>query len=277
MTTSLNSSADWGSTYRLVASEKWKAKSAVMGGAVTKALVEYSRPQSGMDVLDLASGTGEPAISIASLLGSTGHVTALDQSADLLEIASKRARQRELTNFSVHAANANDLPFPDNSFDLITCRFGVMFFGESALREACRVLKPGGRACFAAWGPFEQPYWASMMGVAHKHIGGPLLPPGHDVFKYSRSGSLSSALRAAGFSSVTEETRTLAWTWPGTPEDVWEQAKAVAAAFRVMLERAPAESWDTINQEVLAAIQQYVVGDEIRFGATVVFAAGEKR
>ncbi len=172
MTTSLNSSAAWGSSYRLVASEKWKAKSAVMGSAVTQALVEYSRPQPGMKVLDLASGTGEPAISIASRLASTGHVTALDQSAELLEITAERARKRGLTNLTVHPADANRLPFPDNSFDLITCRFGVMFFGETALGEAHRVLKPGGRACFAAWGPFEQPYWASMMGVVHKHVGG---------------------------------------------------------------------------------------------------------
>ncbi len=105
---------------------------------------------------------------------------------------------------------------------------------------------------------------------------GPPLPPGHDVFRYSQPGSLSGALRAAGFSSVEEETRTVDWTWQGTPEDVWEQAKAVAAAFRVMLDRVPAEKWDEINREVVAAVQKYVVGDEIRFGATVVFAAGEK-
>ena len=57
--------APWGAQYRLIAAEKWKAKSAVMGSAVTDALVEYARPVAGMAVLDLASGTGEPAISLA--------------------------------------------------------------------------------------------------------------------------------------------------------------------------------------------------------------------
>ena len=59
----------WGSQYRLVASEKWKEKSAAMGRPVTEALVAYARPMPGMNVLDLASGTGEPAISLALLVG----------------------------------------------------------------------------------------------------------------------------------------------------------------------------------------------------------------
>jgi SAM-dependent methyltransferase len=276
MMTSPNSSATWGSSNRLVASEKWKAKSAIMGAPVTQALVEYSRPKPGMTVLDLGCGTGEPAISIAALLGPHGNVTALDQSAEILEIASERAQQRGLTNITMQQANANRLPFPDCSFDLITCRFSVMFFGESALSEACRVLKPGSRACFAAWGPFEQPYWASTMGIVHKHVGGPLLPPKHDPFKYSQPGSLSAVLQEAGFAEVEEQTVTLPWTWMGTPEDAWEQMKTVTTPFRPMLERVPAEQWDEINREVVTAVQQYIVGDEIRFGAAIVLAAGSK-
>ena len=54
-----------GSSYRLIAADKWKAKSAAMGQSVTEALVAYSHPKPGMNVIDLASGTGEPAISLA--------------------------------------------------------------------------------------------------------------------------------------------------------------------------------------------------------------------
>src|SRR6202022_2585261 len=67
-----DSHGGWGSQYRLVASEKWKAKSAAMGQAVTDALVEYAQPKPGMRVLDLASGTGEPAVSLAMCVGSEG-------------------------------------------------------------------------------------------------------------------------------------------------------------------------------------------------------------
>ena len=101
----------WSSQYRLVAAEKWKAKSAAMGSAVTEALVEYARPVAGMAVLDLASGTGEPAISLARLVGPEGSVTAADQSAELLEVAAERARQKELKNLITRQADAHKLPF----------------------------------------------------------------------------------------------------------------------------------------------------------------------
>ena len=83
-------------------------------------------------------------------------------------------------------------------------------------------------------------------------------------------------LQEAGFTEVEEQTVTLPWTWMGTPDDVWEQAKTVTTPFRPLLERVPAEQWDEINSKVATAIQQYVVGDEIRFGASVILAAGTK-
>ena len=279
MTSQPDSKPDWGTQFRLVASEKWKAKSAAMGQPVTDALVEYAQPVPGMRVLDLASGTGEPAITLASSVGTTGHVTALDLSAGLLEIAEQRARTRGLTNFSTQQADAHSLPFPDNSFDLATSRFGVMFFGEPrvALQELRRVLRTGARACFLAWGPFDQPYWQSMMGVVHRHVGGPLLrSDGPNPFRFSERGSLSAVLRSAGFNGVEEETKTLPWTWPGPVEEVWEQAQAVAVPFRPMLERVPAEKWPEIHAEVHAAVRRYSDGEKIAFSASVVLASGKK-
>ena len=70
--TAEHSNPQWGASYRLIAAEKWKAKSAAMGRQVTDALVEYARPQPAMRVLDLASGTGEPAISWPPELGPKG-------------------------------------------------------------------------------------------------------------------------------------------------------------------------------------------------------------
>ena len=274
-----NSNLQWGSSYRLIASEKWKAKSAAMGRDVTEALVQYARPKSGMKVLDLASGTGEPAISLAARVGSEGHVTALDLSSELLEIATKRAEERGLTNFSIQQADAHQLPFPDQSFHLVTSRFGVMFFQdcEKALREVQRVLKPGARTCFLAWGPFEQPYFSSMIGVVVKHVGGPaLVPGGPDPFRFAQPGSLSSMLRKAGFSNVEEETITLPWTWPGTAEEVWEQAQAVAAPFLPLLQRIPAEKRAEIDRQVIRSVQQYADGPNIKFGAVVVLASGTR-
>jgi SAM-dependent methyltransferase len=230
-----------------------------------------------MKVLDLASGTGEPAITLAARVAPQGHVTALDLSAELLEIATERARERGLTNFSTRPADAHNLPFPDQSFDLATSRFGVMFFADcgKALRELRRVLKPGARACFAAWGPFEQPYWSSTMGVVVKRMGGPaLVPGGPDPFKFAQPGSLSAELRNAGFRAVEEETRTVPWIWPGSAEEVWEQMRAMSAPFRPLLDRVPPEKWDEINRDVRAAVRRYGDGDSVKFDAVVVLAWG---
>jgi len=268
---------EWGSSYLLVASEKWKAKSAAMGRAVTEALVGYAQPRPGMRVLDLASGTGEPAISLAGCVGPSGSVAALDLSDELLKIAAQRAQHRGLQNLSFHRADAQAIPFADESFDLGTSRFGVMFFADirKALRELYRVLRPKARACFAAWGPFNQPYWQCTMGVVAKFVDGPILAPGgQDPFRFSEPGSLSSALMSAGFSNVEEETRKLPWPWPGTPEELWEQAQAVAAPFRAMLDRVAPEQWPSINADVLAELGKRTDERGVHFEAEVVMASG---
>jgi SAM-dependent methyltransferase len=271
--------ANWGASYRLIASEKWKAQSAAMGRNVTEAIVEYAQPRPGMKVLDLASGTGEPAISLASRVLPGGHVTAFDLSSELLEVAAERARQRQLTNFTTQQGDAHHLPFPDSTFDLVTSRFGVMFFQDclGAMREVWRVLKPGGHACFVVWGPLGQPYWSSTTMVAHLFAGGPILAPeGPNPFRFAGPGSLSSILRDAGFNPVTEESRTVPWTWPGTPQEVWEQARAVSTPFLPMLDRIPAEKLEEVDRAVRDAISQYVVGDKIEFGATINLVSGVK-
>jgi SAM-dependent methyltransferase len=270
---------DWGNQYRLVAAEKWKAKSAAMGKPVTDALMEYARPQAGMRVLDLASGTGEPAITLAQRVGEQGHVTAFDLSADLLEIARERARVRSLKNFTTQQGDAHSLPFPEHAFDLATSRFGVMFFRDTelAMREVRRVLRPGGRACFLVWGAFEQPYWQATMGVVHQHVGGPLLDPsGPNPFRFAEPGSLPAVLRSVGFHQVEEENRTLPWAWPGSVEEVWEQMRSVAVPFRPMLDRVRAEDWPQVHADVHRAVSQYFDGEKIAFGASVVLVSGIK-
>jgi SAM-dependent methyltransferase len=270
---------DWGTPFRLTAAEKWKAKSATMGRDVTEALAQYANPCPGMQVLDLACGTGEPGITIATRIGPTGHVTGLDLSADLLAVAATRARDRGVQNFSTQQADAHQLPFPDTTFDLATCRFGVMFFSDvgRALGDLHRVLKPGARACFAVWGPKEQPYFASSIGIVHRFVGGPLIEPGGpDPFRFSQPGSLSRPLLAAGFTAVHEESRTVLWTWPGPPEEAWEQQRAIAMPFVPLLKRVPPDQWPAINDEVHAAIRKYEDGGSIKFTATIVLASGKK-
>ena len=267
----------WGSSYRLVAADRWRLQSAYMGHAVTEALVDYAEPVAGMHVLDVASGTGEPAITLARLVTEQGRVTALDQSSELLDIAARRAKERHFKNFETRVADVHKLPFPDQSFDLATCRFGVMFFADpvSAMAELRRVLRPHARACCVAWGSIEQPYGQATMKIVHGHVGGNLLEPGGaDPFRFAAPGSLSEVLRSAGFREVEESTRNVPWTWPGKASEVLEYARSCSTPFQPMLKRVPQEEWPAIAAEAQAAIERYRVADEIQFGADIILASG---
>ena len=177
-------------------------------------------------MLDLATGTGEPALTIAGIVGPSGRVTASDLGSGMLGYAASRARERALANITFEVADAHDLPFGDSLFDRVTCRWGVMYFADSvgALREVRRVLKPGGRAAFAAWGPItDNPFFLTALGPFMQRIPVPHPPEGApQPFKHAAPGSLSAELREAGFTTVEESTLALELIWPGPPEEVWQ-------------------------------------------------------
>jgi ubiquinone/menaquinone biosynthesis C-methylase UbiE len=269
----------WGASYRMIAAEKWRRKSGLMGRDATRALVEFARVQPGMQVLDLASGTGEPAISVASLVGPGGSVIGIDLNAGPLEIAAGRAQERGLHNLRFQSGDAQALPFADASFDLITSRLGVMFFDDvgRALREAHRVLKPQGRAAFLVWGPVEQPYFQSTVEVVRKHVGGTLRLPGSaNMFRFAAIGSLPAELEAAGFRTVHEESRTVPWAWEGPPAEMWEYFREVSAPFRPLLDSVPPGKAAAVESDVLAAVGRFYDGERVNLSATFLLVGAEK-
>jgi ubiquinone/menaquinone biosynthesis C-methylase UbiE len=122
-----------------------------MGEGVTSALVEAAQIEGGIDVLDLASGEGDPALTLAALVGAQGTVTATDITPGPLEVAAARAREDGIRNIQFKVADAQQLPFEDARFDRVTCRFGAMFFLDpiAAMHETQRVLRPKGRVAMA--------------------------------------------------------------------------------------------------------------------------------
>jgi ubiquinone/menaquinone biosynthesis C-methylase UbiE len=270
---------DWNSFGRANASQKWRRQSAVMGNDMTLAIVKAARVRPGMRVLDIACGTGEPAISLASTLAGDGEVVGVDISPAPLKIAGDRATQRGLTNVTFQQADARELPFPDDSFDCITSRLGVMFFSDlpRALSEMRRVLKPTGRAILLVWGPMNQPYFQTTIGTVLRLLPGAVPPEsGRKMFALGEGGVLSQALLQAGFSQVKEELVTVPWTWLGTPEEVWEYFQEVTVPFASLIQAIPANRRDEINAEVLKAISQYHDGASIKFTATVNIAVAVK-
>jgi SAM-dependent methyltransferase len=271
--------SNWNSPARVNASQRWRQPSAAMGRALTDAIVAEARVAPGMRVLDIASGTGEPAISIAALLHGTGHVVATDISAEPLSVGRQRAGERGLTNIEFVPADVHRLPFADAEFDRATCRLGVMFFSDlpRALGEVHRVLKPAGRATLLAWGPMQQPYFETTLGTVLRVVPGSTLPPaGMAMFKFGHPGTLAAALRSAGFAQVEEKTVELPWNWPGTPEELWEYFQEVTVPFKPMLAAIPAAQREEVHGAVLTALRDRYADGMVKFAARVVLASATR-
>ena len=248
---------------------RWHTQLTVSGAVMTARLVEHARLRPGMHVLDLASGTGDPAITLARHVGPNGRVTGTDLSESMLAVARENARG--IANLSFRVADAQSLPFDDESFDVVTCRLGIMYFVDlpKALREIRRVLKPGGRAVFAAWGPpGTDTYSAFLLGpfFARKE----LPPPPPDMpfpLRFAAPGSMADALRQVGLCEVEEQSAILPCLWPGTPEEAWRAFYDLAVPMRPYIDSFSREERAQAFQEALAILPKG--GDPERTELTV--------
>ncbi len=268
-------SHDWVTHARMNNAVRWERPSADMGRGATEAIVALAQPRPGMIVLDVASGTGAPALQIARAVAPNGHVTATDLKPEPLKIAADRARERNLTNLTFEVADVHRLPFPDASFDLVTSRLAVMFFSDlpRALAEMRRVLKPGGRIAILAWGPLDQPYFESTGKIVMRHIGAALPPAAQQIVKFGEPGTLASALTAAGFSEVNERLQTVPWVWTSSIEDLWEYFQAATVPFRPLFDQIRPEQLEPIKRDVYAAFARFWDGEKVNMTADFVLAS----
>jgi demethylmenaquinone methyltransferase / 2-methoxy-6-polyprenyl-1,4-benzoquinol methylase len=103
--------------------------------------------QPGDVALDACCGTGDLAIELAARVGPEGTVVGCDFSEPMLELARRKAGDRELSQVRFEWADALELPYPDGAFDAVTVGFGARNLADldGGLRELARVLRPGGR------------------------------------------------------------------------------------------------------------------------------------
>ena len=270
---------EWTGDRTVTAWRKWHAQIATFTQGATEAILEAARLRPGMRVLDLASGVGDPALSIAREVAPSGRVTATDLGPGMMSLAEELARKRGLTNIEFREANAESLPFADKSYDVLTCRFGVMFFPDlpKALSECFRVLKPLGRAAFVAWGKKEQPFFTTTAGIVLKHVPVPPPPPDPDapsLFMFGDRDRLRRALEAAGFSNVHEEDRIVAGRWASSVEEYWEQFTEVAAPFRPLIDQLTPEKKVQAKTEILAVLKKFWNGKELNMPLEIVIGTG---
>jgi len=113
-------------------------------------------------VLEIAAGTGVVTRQLASLLPTDASITATDLNQPMLDQAAAIGTSRPV---EWRQADAMQLPFADQAFDVVVCQFGAMFFPDKAhaFREARRVLRPGGRFIFNVWDRIEENEFAALV------------------------------------------------------------------------------------------------------------------
>ena len=136
---------------------------------VSDRLAELAGIQTGHRVLDIATGIGEPAATVARLVGSGGSVVATDQSSGMLAVARERIVELGLGNVELVEVDAEALDFAEEEFDSVVCRWGLTFLPDlnEALGRIRRSLKPGARFATAVWGPPDRvPFISLPFGIA---------------------------------------------------------------------------------------------------------------
>lgn len=214
-------------------------------------------------VLDVAAGTGEPGLTIATML-TGGKVYITDIAENMVEIAYENAIRRGINNVETITAEVSDLPFADNTFDVISCRFGFMFFPdmELATKEMVRVLKPGGRIATSVWNVGEKNFWVTaIMGSIHKNIELPApLPGAPGMFRCAAKGFMSDLFSNAGLKNVAE-TEVSGKLNCGDADGYWNFMNEVAGPVAAALSKVDEQLKETIKHEVIASInQRYPVG-----------------
>ena len=257
---------------------KWSSQLAFQSRQATELVVQSADLSPGLHVLDLASGSGEPALSVSVAVGQEGRVMATDLLLEMLEVAQENAAARGLTNIEFRAADAEQLPFPDRQFDRVTCRFGIMFMPDiqKALGEMRRVLKPGGRASFVTWGSLEEnPLFGLMIRPFLKYVDvPPPLPDSPHVFRFSDENKLVQTISAASFQEVRAAKHKISWAWPGTPEQAWQGGSELAAPFKHIIAATPDGKREEVICEVIEGIRKFYDGRAVNFPAMVVASSG---
>jgi ubiquinone/menaquinone biosynthesis C-methylase UbiE len=247
---------------------------------VTQALIEDAKITSGQFVLDVATGPGEPALSIAGLVGPEGKVLGVDPVPEMVEAARREANRRGLQNVSFEVAFAGVLPFQANTFDAVVSRFGVMFFPSpvDSVREMLRVLKPGGRVSMAVWHFAERnPFHYSLSQIVERYVDSP--PPAPDSlepFRFAAPGKLLAILSEAGAEATSERLLRFAIRAPISVEDYWAIRSEMSDKLRAKLAMLSKEQLAELKREVLEALAAYYADGVMSFPAEVLIVSGGK-
>jgi len=216
--------------------------------------------------LDVASGTGEPGLSIARL-APEGRVVLTDLAPEMLEVAVRRAAAQGIDNIETRVCSADELPFEDATFDSVSVRFGYMFFPDpaTATAEIARVLEPGGRVCSSVWVKPEENPWTSivMQAIASETVLAPPDPDGPTMFRYAAPGQVSAHYEEAGLRDVAEWDVDIELV-TSSPEEYWDMISEHVSLAVAALHQVDEPARERIRALVVANVSEYEKDGKVR-------------
>jgi ubiquinone/menaquinone biosynthesis C-methylase UbiE len=251
-----------------------------MFAPVTQALVEAGQIGTGQVVLDIATGPGEPALSVAGLVGPKGKVFGIDPIPEMAAAARRAADRLGLRNVQFDVAFADKMLFPADTFDAVISRFGVMFFPVpvEGLREMLRVLKPGRKLALAVWHFAENnPFHYSLSRVIDRYVESPpLAPDALDAFRFATPGKLRTILMEAGALSVSERLLKFTMLAAISLEDFWTMRIEMSEKLREKMARLSNDQMNEVKRQGLESLGEYCAGGGMSFPAEVLIVNGVK-
>ena len=241
-------------------------------------IIRQLKPKDGELILDVAAGTGEPGMTIAEMIPK-GKVIITDLSDGMLKVANENIKKRGLKNVEIKACDVSELPFPDNTFDAISCRMGFMFFPDMQLaaNEMARVLKPGGRVATSVWATAERNFWITVMSdTINRNMKLPPPPPGApSLFRCAQPGLIQELFKNAGLKH-TREMDVKGQINPQSVDTYWNMMMDVAAPLVYAMSNADEAIKVNIKKEIYQQLNERFPDGKVNFECNAIVIYGEK-